>query len=300
MAETTAIQWADATFNPWIGCTKVDAGCTNCYAEADQDKRRKRVRWGKGNERHLTSEAYWAQPLTWNRKAKASGEPFRVFCASLADVFDDEVPEQWRADLFHIIDDTPALTWMLLTKRPENVQRSVGAIDWAGNIWLGTSVSDQESADLRIPLLLETPAAVRFVSYEPALGPVDWLSPASLKPGGIDWIIAGGESGPKARPAHPDWFRGTRDQCVAAGVPFLFKQWGEAMPVPESGCDGTGGCLATSKFFWLSEKGERRESCHEVETDAFMCRVGKKTAGRELDGRTWDQFPAVATATVRT
>lgn len=301
--ENTKIEWATHTWNPWEGCTKVSAGCANCYAE----NRNARFgggtapNWGKGAPRRRTSEANWREPLKWNREAEKSGTRPRVFCASLADVFDAEVPDEWRADLFRLIRDTPHLDWLLLTKRPENVvpmlhsavRENSWSCDWAAghapvNVWLGASVENQEAADKRIPELMKIPAKVRFLSCEPLLGPVDlmwWIGYDDSDPFreiGIHWVIAGGESGPHARPMHPDWARSLRNQCSAAGVAFHFKQWGEhvsAWQVPSDEMGIVGACEASV----LSKDG--------VQTIVF--RAGKKRAGRLLDGRTWDEVPEV-------
>lgn len=231
MAETTEISWAHSTFNPWIGCTNVSPGCDHCYAEA-LDHRWGNDRWGPGKPRQRTSAANWKQPLAWNRKAKESGQPWRVFCASLADVFDNEVPAEWRVDLFYLIAATPHLTWMLLTKRIGNVEGMMRSLP--ANVWLGITVVNQEEADRDIPKLLHNMhARVRWLSCEPLLGPVDLKRFVAL-PGeesiGIDWVIVGGESGNGARPMNPDWARQVRDLCAAADVPFHFKQWGGLRP----------------------------------------------------------------------
>ena len=242
MGTHTAIEWCDFTFNPWRGCAKVSPGCTNCYAEA-MSKRNPAVlgTWGKDGTRAIGTDAYWRQPLKWNRDAAKAGERRRVFCASLADVFEDR-PDlvEPRFRLFAIIERTPALDWLLLTKRPENIERlwpagSVGLLG-APNIWLGTTVEDQDRADERIPRLLATPAAVRFLSVEPLLGPVDLFDvdgvASQADPLGpfpaekIDWVIVGGESGPGARPCDVDWIRSVVGQCRKAGVPCFVKQTG--------------------------------------------------------------------------
>jgi protein gp37 len=222
MAETTGIAWTDSTFNPWIGCTKVGPGCDHCYAEA-LDKRHRwkgATHWGAGVERMRTAPSNWAKPLAWNAKAAASGKPWRVFCASLADVFDNEVPEVWRADLWRLIRATPALTWLLLTKRIGNVEKMHPG-GWYPNVWIGATIVNQDEADRDVPKLLAAPAAVRFVSYEPALGPVDWT-----KFPGIDWIIIGGESGAQARRFDWEWARSTIAQCRQIGAAPFMKQTG--------------------------------------------------------------------------
>ena len=244
MTENTKIEWADHTFNPWVGCQKVGPGCDNCYAEG-WAKRSGLVQWGPGAERRVTTDATWAKPRKWNAQAEASGTRARVFCASLADVFDNAVPPFFRKLLWSLIKDTPHLDWLLLTKRPGNIADMLppdwGPVGWP-NVWLGCTVVNQAEADRDIPKLLAVPARVHFLSMEPLLGLVDitaWLhdSHCTTFPGTcicgepreehIDWVIVGGESGPKARPMHPDWARSIRDQCQAAGVPFFFKQWGE-------------------------------------------------------------------------
>ncbi len=245
MSKNSKIEWTDHTFNPWIGCTKVSGGCVNCYAETLMDTRYKRVQWGINGTRSRTSANYWRQPLAWNQAAESAERRPRVFCASLADVFEDRAElEPWRTELLILIEQTRNLDWLILTKRPKNVKRM---IMFAGydpevylhrnpHVWIGVSVEDQQRADERIPLLLDIPARVRFLSMEPLLGPVDlaergrgWLFVNELANGnrtGIHWVIVGGESGHNARPMHPDWARLIRDQCRAASVPFFMKQMG--------------------------------------------------------------------------
>lgn len=217
MAEVTDISWAHSTFNPWIGCTRVSPGCDNCYAATLMQDRYKRVKWGAGEPRSLTKT--WDQPRAWNRKAAASGEPWRVFCASLADVFDNEVREEWRLELFNLIRETPHLTWMLLTKRIGNAEAMVGKGGWPRNVWLGATIVNQEEHDRDIEKLARTTAPIKFLSCEPLLGPIDlrWC---------VDWVIVGGESGANARPMDADWARGLRDTCLRTNIPFHFKQWG--------------------------------------------------------------------------
>lgn len=237
MSENTKIEWADHTFNPWEGCTKVGPGCDNCYAENRNSRfgGGQAINWGPGAPRRRTSPANWNKPRKWNEEAKRLGIRYRVFCASLADVFDNAVPLQWREDLFNLIAATPNLDWLLLTKRIGNAPAMVSIIPGhlPQNVWLGITVVNQAEANRDIPKLLAIPASVRFLSMEPLLGPVD-LRQAHIAPvrlPRVDWVIVGGESGPGARPMHPDWARSLRDQCNAAGVPFLFKQWGEWIPM---------------------------------------------------------------------
>lgn len=253
MGDATGIEWTDHTFNPWIGCTKVSAGCDHCYAETWDARGMSggATRWGPHSPRTRTSAANWRKPLTWDKAAKADGVRRRVFCASLADVFDNHpsITSGWHGDLWALIDATPNLDWQLLTKRPQNIEKMLpetyGLRPWGdgwSNVWLGTTAENQTEADRRIPHLLSIPAAVRFISAEPLLGPVDLrgimrhcpthdfdsgfcIGPC-LDARKIDWVICGGESGPNARPMHPDWARSLRDQCAAAGTAFFMKQMG--------------------------------------------------------------------------
>lgn len=223
MAETTEISWAHSTFNPWIGCTKVSPGCDHCYAERDMAIRRGRVEWGAGKARSRTSAAYWKQPMTWDRKARESGEPWRVFCASLADVFDNEVDPDWRADLWDVVRRTPSLTWMVLTKRIGNAHAALRGAP-VRRLWLGITCVNQEELDRDWPKLERIPAAVRWLSLEPLLGPI------TLEAACPDWVIVGGESGPHARPMEAQWARDLRDECRQRGIAFHFKQWGGMRP----------------------------------------------------------------------
>lgn len=347
MADRSAIEWCDSTFNPWTGCTKISPACDHCYAESLSKRAPKTIaQWGAGQPRRRTSAANWRKPLQWNRALfheciacgwrgedralvepdrvcpGCSGNTFRaarrrVFCASLADVFDNEVPLEWRRDLYELIAATPNLDWLLLTKRIGNVRSLVPQNwmstaplhlhGWPPNVWIGDTICNQAEADRDIPKLLATPARVRFLSIEPMLGQIDltslsvgrgmnidWASdapphlrkirtakltldalrgaPVSGVPG-LNWVIAGGESGPHARPSHPDWFRSLRDQCAAAGVPFLFKQWGEWAPYNRGRHDPTSFADPTTG-------------------DTPVQRFGKKLAGRLLDGREHNGFPA--------
>ena len=283
MGANSKIEWTDHTFSPWTGCTKVSPACDHCYAEG-WAKRSGHVKWGSGQPRRRTSDANWRMPLKWNREAERTGVRPRVFCASLADVFDNEVDPAWRADLFKLIADTPNLDWLLLTKRIGNARRMIGEaltiMSEAGkpmnrwpwpNVWLGATVVNQEEADRDIPKLLAVPAAKRFLSIEPMLGPMNlnlptrtWVNsrgdatcdhccngdrcddPTHFSRGRpdfaphcrcpycrgtgngkpLDWIIAGSESGSGAcrDPNMVSWVASLRDQCVNAGVAFLWKQ----------------------------------------------------------------------------
>jgi protein gp37 len=229
MGEITRIAWCEATFNPWVGCLRVSTACDRCYAATLSW----RYGWRDGVGRDLwdpranrkrTSPAYWRGPLRWNERAQAEGNRRRVFCASMADVFDNKAPPSWRVDLWSLIRATPALDWFLLTKRPQNI-RAMLPPDWREgwpHVWLGTTTENQEEADRRIPHLVAIPAAARFLSVEPMVEPVGlapWLAQ-------ISWIIVGGESGGGARPMHPDWLRGLRDEVRAAGARLFVKQIG--------------------------------------------------------------------------
>jgi protein gp37 len=235
MGKDTAIAWCSSTFNPWHGCTKVSPGCQNCYAERLGN--RYGVEWGADAPRRFFSDAHWREPLAWNRAAEKAGERRRVFCGSMCDVM-----EPWtgfygtRLKLGNLIRKTLNLDWLLLTKRPECWDRALLEMGWdtksAGlpeNIWLGVTAENQEMAERRIPILLRTPAAVRFVSAEPLLGPVDF-GKRLCQP---DWLIVGAESGPNARPMDLAWARSLLDQCQAAGVSFFMKQICErGKPIP--------------------------------------------------------------------
>jgi protein gp37 len=324
MAESTLISWARHTFNPWIGCTKVSNGergaCANCYAE--NWGHRFGVAWGSGAPRRRTSESNWRQPISWDRAAAKAGERPFVFCASLADILDNEVPIQWLADVVDLARRTPNLIWLFLTKRaPLIIKRlrealaHLGLTEMPKNIALGISVVTQEEAERDIPWLLRAKAALNpafaFVSMEPLMEAVklcidtgsegwDFLSggwyeredpatgPGAHHASGygpkLDWVITGGESGAHARPSHPDWFRSLRDQCQRAGTAFHFKQWGEWRWAPDR-----------AHFKELTvEPWRRLGSGMPGVRPALMVREGKKRTGRELDGRTWDELPKVA------
>ncbi len=312
MAENSAIEWTDHTFNPWIGCCKVGPGCDHCYAEMLAATRLK-VAWGAGAPRRLTAVSTWNLPRRWDRKAAAAGIRQRVFCASLADVFDNEVDPAWRADLFTLIRETPNLDWLLVTKRIGNAAKMAGvAGGWPENVWLGATIVNQEEADRDIAKLLATSGPrFRFLSMEPLLGPVDLrtvvlpgtqpgqfnaltgdvaftslidragvIYTGPLQTPSLDWIIVGGESGAGARPMHPDWVRSLRDQCSAAAVPFLFKQWGEWRLATHL-------CPKVDQKFVMDRDPRAFDG-------AIGAIVGKKAAGRLLDGITHDGAPTVS------
>jgi protein gp37 len=371
------IEWCHHTWNPVRGCTKVSEGCAHCYAETLSKRNPATLgEWGNGGTRIVAVPSSWNKPVRWNAEAQAAGTRARVFCASLADVFEDWQGElrfpadiavdgfvraRWdgrqlirefegsaehqglplatmdnlRTEQFALIEATPHLDWLLLTKRPQNVMRMVPAHwqkQFPNNVWMGTTVENQARADERIPELLQIPAKVRFLSCEPLLGefslynatkvcwtiPMKYMSwkeapasqvkwamqsllPAGYKPK-IHWLICGGESGPEARPMHPDWARTLRDQCQAAGVPFFFKQWGDWFPVSQHP-EGFVDTYCRSKLTVVHKNG----STHgHLEEGAFLegthamstYRVGKKAAGRLLDGREWNEFPIVSESEV--
>jgi protein gp37 len=317
MSERTSIEWCDHTWSPWEGCQKVGPGCDHCYAEARNQRFAKGVNWGPGAQRRRTAD--WTKPRLWNRKAAAEGQRLRVF-PSLCDPFDNAVPAEWRAEFFGLIAATPHLDWLLLTKRIGNVGNMLPVpFDLERlypNVWIGATVVNQEEAARDIPKLLALDARVRFLSVEPMLGPVDltrWLvccDNGSLPgPGGVggltcdrcsgtarghgclqlDWVIAGGESGPHARPAHPDWFRSLGDQCAAAGVPFLFKQWGEWAPGDPIPGMSLGEEMRRGTVQLLHAPGNAEGFFRRG--DAFVRRIGKKAAGRLLDGVEHNAFP---------
>lgn len=246
MGETTAIAWTDHTFNPWWGCERVSPGCNHCYAETFAKRTGNHV-WGKKADRRRFGGKHWIEPLKWERAATIDGQRHLVFCASMADVFEDrDDHNEDRARLWGLIDETPHLTWQLLTKRPENVMAMVPFRWFHGgfpsNVWIGTTVEDRERAEERIPHLLAIPAAVRFLSCEPLLGPVDlrpWLRRISDQATTeyewdtshrIDWVIVGGESGAGHRSLDLDAARAIRDECHRWDVPFFFKQVGGRYP----------------------------------------------------------------------
>jgi protein gp37 len=366
VAENSAIEWTDHTFNPWIGCTKVGPGCDHCYAET-LSRARLGVVWGPGQERRRTKPANWAKPRKWNREAAAfaqdnGGRKQRVFCASLADVFDNEVDPAWRRDLFDLIAETPNLDWLLVTKRIGNVAKmlaEIGIVHLPPHVWLGITVVNQAEADRDVPKLLAAPATIRFLSIEPMQGPVDlrWIAEPDeekdgvidallgcnwidgmgfgepfnpMRPGHedrtmtrrvcspeadilanrkLDWVIVGGESGSGARPMHPDWARSLRDQCEDAGVPFLFKQWGEWAPIDALRLNGGGWATVgpigrrgnvrdwMDRYVTFQEDaGAIRVRGHSFTghaTDLAYC-VGKKAAGRLLDGVEHNGYPEAA------
>ncbi len=376
MSENTKIEWCDHTFNPWEGCQKVGPGCDNCYAETRNARFAggAAINWGPGAPRRRTSASNWELPKRWNAQAEAfmnqHGRRQRVFCASLGDWADNAVPIEWLVDMLEMVRLTPNLDWLLLTKRigivSQRLQQANAFIlgNWPSidaqplsqwltnwleddcppaNVWLGTTITSQPEADRDITKLLAVPAAKRFLSMEPLLGPVDldtihntnfgegqpYLHPLigrvsdghgdSCNAPSIDWVIVGGESGPGARPMHPDWASSLRDQCVAAGVPFLFKQWGEWKPICQMEEAEHGGlyksnviakphedqgnlddiygrkCTVPTTVLHIdgSTHGITEPMAFGQGTEAMQIfKIGKKAAGRLLDGRIWNEVPA--------
>lgn len=248
MGENTKIEWCDHSWNPWVGCTKVSPACDHCYAEIWARRTGQRQLWSDG-ERRRTRPENWRQPVKWDRDAAASGERARVFCASLADVFDNAVPDEWRADLFQLVKATPNLDWLLLTKRIGNARRMLPA-DWMDgypNVWIGATIANQDEAGRDITKLLAVPALIHFVSCEPLLGPINFSCiPWPEERNSIDdvsdgfdalrfasgpqinWVIVGGESGRDARPMEVEWAEDIRRQCARAKVAFFMKQGSQA------------------------------------------------------------------------
>jgi protein gp37 len=287
MGENTGIEWAHHTLNSWIGCTKLGPGCDHCYAET-WDKQGEVVRWGPHAVRTRTKENTRNQALRWNRATEKAGVRHRVFSASLSDVFDNHgsIEDEWRKDLGDLILATPHLDWLLLTKRIQNAKKMLSVMFPDGvpkHVWLGATIVNQQEANRDIPILLRTKRdlgiSIAFLSMEPLLGPVnlDQFTPR------VDWVIVGGESGSMARPMQIDWVRDLRDQCERTGTPFLFKQWGEWFPYCEIDADG----LENSVMM-----GEKPGVWHAWEDGrGFSVRLGKKKAGRLLDGRSRDGVP---------
>ena len=320
MSDKSKIEWTETTWNPVTGCSKVSQGCKNCYALRDWPRlsaNPRSVYYGRQFTDVQCHAERLDQPLRWTK-------PRKVFVNSMSDLFHEDVPFEFIDKVFAVMVLADQHIFQILTKRPERMRdyflnhftrhqtARMGVHIWGGknpdyihdqlclmdfpipNVWLGVSVEDQTTADDRIALLLDTPAAVRWLSMEPLLGPVDlectawptgWerpvddvsdgIDPLRFRGPRIDWVVVGGESGPQARPMHPDWVRSLRDQCSAARVPFFFKQWGEW--APDCLCGTPSPCRDTP-----------RPTSGKI---GVMFRCGKKRAGRTLDGRTWDEYP---------
>jgi len=281
MSERSKIEWTDSTFNPWVGCTKVRrrtgtaSACDFCYAEK-WAKRSGQVEWGN-HARRRTTEANWRTPLIWNGQARAfqlkNGRRQRVFCASLADVFDNQVDPEWRSDLFSLIRACNQLDWQILSKRPQNIRRMLPS-DWGdgySHVWLGTTAEDAEAYQQRVPHLLKVPAAIHFVSYEPAIGPLGQLDIDGACP---KWLIIGGESGVRSdllRPTHSRWVRDAIAECCRLGVAPFLKQWGTYKNNP-----------------YVTEAG------HSVTEAMCMDPPENGKGGGKLDDRLWREFPSSA------
>jgi protein gp37 len=331
MGKITGISWTDHTFQPWWGCTRVSPGCANCYAER-YSKRWGFDIWGPDKPRRFFGDKHWAEPLTWNRAAERDGVRRRVFCASMADVFEEHVGlDEQRARLWQLIEKTKSLDWLILTKRPENIERMLPQ-HWSSfgyfqlhnelpdgnpfprNVWLGITAENNDQFRERW-LVLENVGRhwyvpVLFISAEPLLGPInmtDYLEEFieheednTIWLRGIDWVIVGGESGPHARPMHAVWARALRDQCQEAGVPYFFKQWGEWLPdsqiIEHDPRHWPRFTLAS--FGTLDIDGAWNPDVYPakfpVERQECMYRLGKENAGDLLDGKAWHQFPEVS------
>lgn len=275
MGKNSHIEWTHHTFNPWWGCVKVSPACLHCYAETWAKRVGSKV-WGARAPRRFFGDAHWQEPLRWNAEAKKVGKRYRVFCASMADVFENRRDlDPWRSKLWELIEQTQSLDWLLLTKRPEHAKSlAKWNGDWPANVWFGTTVENQEWADERLPYLVDVPAKVRFLSCEPLLGNLNLSKFVKNAKSPIHWIIAGGESGPHSRPMDPVWVRNLRDFCATSKIAFHFKQWGHWAPTAEQDSSHLKSVVVgnTTKMFAL----------------------GKGAAGRYLDGKTHDEFPPVA------
>ena len=300
MSDKTRIEWTDATWNPTTGCNKVSPGCKHCYAERDWARLSANPAtryYGRAFTDVQCHDDVLPLPLRWAKRR-------RIFVNSMSDLFHDAVPTDFIDEVFAVMARAERHTFQVLTKRPERMRAYLSDIDledrlsdiwreklwfpeeWSlmlplSNVWLGVSVEDQAAADARIPLLLQTPAAVRWISAEPLLGHVyldsDWIESRPGAHGAIDWVVVGGESGLNAQPMHPGWARSLRDRCALAGVPFLFKQWsewGQGFDCVEETRSVPGHLL---KFF--------------PELNRTFTRISKKAAGRLLDGVLHDAYP---------
>lgn len=314
MGKDSNIEWTDHTFNISWGCFKVSEGCKHCYADTLATRYGHNV-WGPPatTERRTFGEAHWKEPLKWNKAAEKAGQRARVFCSSMADVFENHPTiNTERVKLWDLIRRTPWLDWQLLTKRPENIIDMLPA-DWGedgySNVWLGTSVENQAAADTRIMKLVEVPCKIRFLSCEPLLGPVDLSKYLNLEAIHSDlntrvitklrqwiaWVIVGGESGSSARVIHPEWVRSIRNQCQEADVGFFFKQWGEWLPITWK--EAFDLAYSPKRHEVVDAKGDHiyLQAGHfamgHQPDEICLVKVGKKKAGRVLDGRTWDEMP---------
>lgn len=324
----TKIEWAEKTWNPITGCSKISLGCNNCYAERMAKRLRGRCGYPADEPfRVALHPERLEEPMRWRK-------PSMVFVCSMGDLFHDDVPDEFIHRVFATIGQCPQHTFIILTKRPKRMKAFIEdyyayespsgdeqGLHIQPNVWLGVTAENQEMADRRIPILLQTPAAVRFVSVEPMLGPVDltnvqfdkWTRMNVLegcgittRPGGmgqmlpnafcekLSWIIAGGETGPKARPMHPDWARSLRDQCQEVGVPFFFKQWGEWHPVEDYRDIFPSYNSKEFRVINLAGIDETQKPVTEMTPGvAGVTRIGRKIAGRLLDGCEWNEMPEI-------
>ena len=230
MGKGTGIAWTDDTFNPWWGCTKVSPGCDHCYTETLDARWSNDPHWGKGVARRMFGDKHWSEPLKWNREAQTEGKQRKVFCASMADVMDDEAPQGQRERLWELIDSTPNLIWQLLTKRPQRFMRYLPKEFKHCNVWLGMSAENQQMFEVRADHLIDASVdrgTVAFISYEPALGPLT----LSTRPNwDLDWLICGGESGPDRRPMEQIWVESIQRECAERGTKFFMKQMSARTP----------------------------------------------------------------------
>ncbi len=280
MGKLSKIEWTDSTFNPWVGCTKLQrrngaaSACDYCYAEK-WAKRSGQVEWGD-HPRRRTTEAYWRNPVAWHNQARsfqiANRRRQRVFCASLADVFDNQADPIWRADLFNLIRACSQLDWQILTKRPQNILKMLPS-DWGDgypNVWLGTTAEDAAAYQQRAYYLLKVPATIHFISYEPAIGPLGQLDIDGLYP---DWLIIGGESGVRSdliRLTNPRWARDAIAECQRLGIAPFLKQWGTYNNNP-----------------YVVEDGHSMQHAMKIDPPEN----GK--GGAKLGNRFWREFPDV-------
>lgn len=331
MSDKTSIEWTDATWNPVRGCSVVSEGCRNCYAMqvaarfSGKGQAYESLAYRNESGAHWTGkvkliEEHLEDPLRWKR-------PRQIFVNSMSDLFHESLSDTQIQNVFNVMESARQHVYQVLTKRPQRMLEFVKkfddwlkyASDYPGHlsfkkrfshVWLGVSCEDQKTADERIPILIETPAAVRWISAEPLLGPLSlnrWMGPFEISrddegndlgsaQGGsdLDWVVVGGESGPGARPMHPQWARSLRDQCAAAGVPYFFKQWGEHLCVEDRFSEGVR---------WVSDNSLYEELAMDrnvkLNNRTFAYRVGKKAAGRLLDGREWNQYPQTTTTIMR-
>lgn len=315
MADGTKIEWTDATWNPITGCSVVSPGCTNCYAMRLAGTRLRNHPSRAGLTRDSKAGPVWTgdvrfnedwliQPLNWSRRRM-------IFVCAHGDLFAENVPDEWIDQVFAVMALAPRHTFQVLTKRADRMRdyfreliitrrrwenvirqklgRSSSPPPVLPNVWLGVSVEDQRRAHERLADLTQTPAALRWISAEPLISALDvrpWLSQ-------LHWVVAGGESGPAARPMHIEWIRGLRDQCKVAGVPFLFKQWGSWI-IASHDNGHTDSCMATNDAIWLDVDGRQaKPSCNGMAEPIGMFRVPKSRAGRLLDGVEHNAFPEV-------